>query len=67
MLAEKRGDAGLTQAELAKRLDRKQSYVSNYERGQRRLDLVEFLEVAKALNFDPAKFIRRLTKLSGGA
>lgn len=66
MLVEKRNDAGLTQAELAKRLDRKQSYVSNYERGERRLDLVEFLEIANALNFDPARFIRKLMNAPAG-
>lgn len=66
LLLEKRKESGLTQSALAKKLARPQAYVSNYERGERRLDLVEFLEIAKALSFDPVKFIRRLTKLSGG-
>lgn len=65
LLAEERKSAKLTQAQLAKRLSRPQSYVSNYERGERRLDLVEFLEIAEALKFDPAKFVRRLTKAGG--
>jgi hypothetical protein len=34
--------------------------VSKYERGERRLDLVEFLEVAEALGFDAPAFIRAL-------
>jgi len=62
LLIEKRKAAGLTQAELATRLRRPQSYVSNYERGERRLDLIEFLEIAEAVGFDPMRFIRRLMK-----
>ena len=60
MLVESRKAAGLSQAEVAARLRRAQTYVSKYERGERRLDVVEFLEVARVLDFDPVKFIRRL-------
>jgi transcriptional regulator with XRE-family HTH domain len=55
-----RKSANLTQAELAKRLSRPQSFVSKYERGERRLDVVEFLEVTKALGMDPANLIKQL-------
>jgi transcriptional regulator with XRE-family HTH domain len=55
-----RKSANLTQAELAKRLSRPQSFVSKYERGERRLDVVEFLEVTKALGMDPASLIKEL-------
>ncbi len=55
-----RKSANLTQAELAKRLSRPQSFVSKYERGERRLDVVEFLEVAKSLGMDPADLIKEL-------
>jgi hypothetical protein len=41
-LVEKRKKAGLTQAEVAARLDRYQSFVATVERGQRRIDVVEF-------------------------
>lgn len=58
-LSEARRLAGVTQAELASRLDRPQSYVSKFERGERRLDLVEFGDVAKALGIDPVRFLRR--------
>jgi transcriptional regulator with XRE-family HTH domain len=51
--------AGLTQAELSQRLDRPQSFVSKYERGERRLDVVEFGKVARALGVDPAKLLER--------
>ena len=52
-----RRSAGLTQAEVAKRLGRPQSFVSKYERGERRLDVVEFGHVATAIGFDPVSFL----------
>lgn len=60
MLIETRKAAGLTQSALAKRLGRDQSFVSKYERGERRIDVVEFLAIAKALRADPGKLLRRL-------
>ncbi len=63
LLVEARQTAQLTQVELAKKLARPQSYVSKYERGERRLDVVEFLDVAQALNVDPLEFIANLGKL----
>jgi len=60
LLIEARREAGLTQAELAAKLSRPQSFVSKYERGERRLDIVEFLEVVDALGFQPARFIKKL-------
>ena len=50
LLVEARRNAGLTQEDLARRLGRPQSYVSKYENGERRLDVVEFLEVMHALD-----------------
>ena len=50
--------AGITQQELAKRLKKPQSFVSKYENGERRLDVVEFLEVATALGFDGHALLR---------
>ena len=54
--------AGLTQSQLAQRLSRPQSYVSKYERGERRLDVVELLDVAKALCIDPHEIISELDR-----
>jgi transcriptional regulator with XRE-family HTH domain len=45
----------LTQAVVAELLDKPQSYVSKYESGERRLDVVEFLDIAAALGIQPAK------------
>jgi transcriptional regulator with XRE-family HTH domain len=60
LLKEERRKAGLTQAMLAKKLRRPQSYVSKYERGDRRLDVIEFLEIARAIKFDPNEFLQKL-------
>jgi transcriptional regulator with XRE-family HTH domain len=51
---------GLSQSELARRLGKPQSFVSKYERGERRLDLVEFLEVAAALEENPRNLLEEL-------
>lgn len=60
LLIEARISADLTQAALARVLDRPQSYVSKYERGERRLDVIEFLQVARALGIDPHHVIQKL-------
>ena len=65
LLVGARKTAGLTQADLSKRLSRPQSFVSKYERGERRLDVVEFGEVAKALDVDPAKFLAKFYRDMG--
>ena len=49
LLRDRRARAGLTQVQVAGRLGRPQSYVSKYESGERRLDLVELAEVCSAL------------------
>ncbi|MBA4801830.1 MAG: helix-turn-helix transcriptional regulator [Euryhalocaulis sp.] len=52
-----RKEAGLTQRELADRLGKPQSYVAKYELGERRLDVVDFLDIAEALSFDWVKLL----------
>ena len=59
-LIKKRKEAGLTQAELAEELQMHQPHISLIERGQRRVDVVEFLRLAKILQFDPAEAIRAI-------
>ena len=53
LLRELRLQAGVTQQVLAKRLGNTQTFISKVERGERRLDLVEFVEVCEALDIDP--------------
>jgi transcriptional regulator with XRE-family HTH domain len=62
LLIEKRQAAGMTQADLAARLGEYQSFVARLESGERRVDVIEFLELAEALGFDPAKAILALKK-----
>ena len=52
-LAAARRRANVTQQELAGRLGKPQSFVSEYERGQRRVDVVELLVISRALDADP--------------
>jgi len=54
-LAAARHRSNLTQDELAARLQKPQSFISDFERGQRRIDLVEFIMITRALNADPVK------------
>jgi transcriptional regulator with XRE-family HTH domain len=50
-LRERRENLGLTQQELASRLNVTQSFVSKLERGERRIDVLELLALSKALAF----------------
>lgn len=52
LIADARERQGLTQAELATRLGKPQSFVSKYETGERRLDVVEFVLVCSALGVE---------------
>jgi transcriptional regulator with XRE-family HTH domain len=63
LLLKARKDAGLTQAVLAVRLGRPQSFVSKYEAGERRLDVVEFLDVGRAVGFSPSRLLTELERL----
>ena len=55
-----RKQAGLTQHELARRLKRPQSFVAKYEGGERRIDVVEFVAIVRAIGADPVKMLRDL-------
>ena len=61
MFEQERVQANLTQVQLAKKLGKPQSYVSKYENGERRLDLIEFLQIASCLRINVTDFIERLT------
>ena len=50
--------ACLTQLEIAKRLEKPQSYVSKSETGERRLDFVELVDLIEALGLSPLDFIQ---------
>jgi transcriptional regulator with XRE-family HTH domain len=60
LLAGSRRRKRLTQAELARRLGKPQSYVSKYEIGERRLDVIEFLEIVEVIGIQPWTLLHRL-------
>lgn len=57
LLVAARRSRGLTQIELSQLLGRPQSFVSKYERGERRLDLVEVLEITVVLGIDAGALV----------
>jgi transcriptional regulator with XRE-family HTH domain len=62
LIAGYRRAAGLTQADVAKKLRRYQSFVATLESGQRRIDVIEFIEIANAIGFDPNDLLTQLKK-----
>lgn len=53
LLVAAREKVGLTQAEVSAKLGRPQSFVAKYEGGERRLDVIEFVQVCTALRINP--------------
>jgi transcriptional regulator with XRE-family HTH domain len=60
ILIQAREAQGLNQTQLGKTLGRTQSFVSNYERGQRKLGVPEFIQITRALGLDPAATVHGL-------
>ena len=58
-LVQARKGAGLSQHELAHKLKRSQSFIAKIEVGERRIDVVEFIEIARALGREPAELLSR--------
>jgi transcriptional regulator with XRE-family HTH domain len=62
LLRQVRLDAGLRQVDLAERLGQPQSFVSKYESGERRLDLLELYQVCVAVGISLSNFVRKFEK-----
>lgn len=62
MLVELRKKAGLRQIDLAEKLGVYQSWVTHLESGQRRVDVVELIELGRIIGFDPADVVKKLSK-----
>jgi len=65
LLADARREAGLSQQTVAKRLRRPQSFVAKYEGGERRLDVIEFLAISRAIETNPVVLLRSLIRKIG--
>jgi transcriptional regulator with XRE-family HTH domain len=64
-LAAARRQANVTQGELAAGLGKPQSFVSEYERGQRRVDVVELLIISRKLGVDPLSLFAEIARSAG--
>jgi transcriptional regulator with XRE-family HTH domain len=62
LLIKARKDAGVTQEQLAKRLNRPQSFVSKCENGERRLDVIELLQFLYSIGVEPMNFFKTIVK-----
>ena len=59
ILVAARHKSGIRQQALAKKLGRPQSFIAKYESGERRIDVVEFVAIARALGADPLKLFKQ--------
>lgn len=59
ILVAARHRSGIRQQALAKKLGRPQSFIAKYEGGERRIDVVEFVTIARALGADPLKLFKQ--------
>jgi len=66
LLVRTRRAAGVSQAELAQRLGRPQPFVSYFERGERRVDVIEFFAIMQALGADPVEAFSDLARTLPG-
>jgi transcriptional regulator with XRE-family HTH domain len=57
VLIEVRKQANITQVELAQRLGKPQSFVSKYENAERRIDVIEFIDICEAIGVDAVRII----------
>ena len=64
LIVDKRREAGMSQADLAGVLDRYQSVVAAIESGGRRVDVVEFLELAEVIGFNPYDVLREVAQIA---
>ncbi len=65
VFVEARQTAGLTQRDLAARIGRTHSVIANIERGERQVDIVEFIAIARALEIDELELMRRVVAAVG--
>lgn len=67
LLVEARKAKGLTQAGLADALGKPQSFIAKYENGERRIDVIEFVDITAALGVPSADLLAKIEPFSGKA
>jgi transcriptional regulator with XRE-family HTH domain len=60
LLVSTRQQAGLTQRDVAARLKRPRVFIGRIEAGERRIDVIEFIEIARVLGADPRALFSKL-------
>jgi transcriptional regulator with XRE-family HTH domain len=63
ILVDARKQAGIRQAELARRVGKTQTFVTRFEAGQRRIDAIELLALCRIIGIDPVNVVRKLLKV----
>lgn len=59
LLVAARKDACVTQVQLGQRIGQRQTFVSKFELGERRLDVAEFVMVCQAIGIEPQATITK--------
>ncbi|OPF92466.1 helix-turn-helix domain-containing protein [Rhodopseudomonas palustris] len=67
LLTAARKKNGMTQADLATALDKPQSFVAKYENGERRIDVVEFIDIATAVGAVPGEILAQIQSVDESA
>jgi transcriptional regulator with XRE-family HTH domain len=67
MLIAARKRAGLKQRGLGELINRHQSFVSKYEKGESRLEVIEFVEICRAVGVAPDRLIKKLSRIAASA
>jgi transcriptional regulator with XRE-family HTH domain len=62
ILVSLRKTKGISQVQLSRKLGKPQPFVSYIERGERRIDVIEFCVIVRALGEDPAEVFERLVR-----
>lgn len=61
-LVHARHECNFTQSELAAQLNKPQSYVSKYEHGERRVDVIELIEICRALQISATDLVEDIER-----
>lgn len=67
LLIDARKASGLTQWDVAAALGKPQSFVAKYENGERRIDVVEFVDIAAALNISTTEILSKIAASHDGS